>query len=131
MAKDINIGYSRYGLDYQPSMNSLQSNYDMWLKGNELTGDSNKAKTFLGNALNLEENPLALVQLMNIMPNLFALDEGTYMPTVEDDQNFIGMQGAYNLNSINRFKNGGKPKRGKEKAYDKQLQPNKYYSNNY
>lgn len=130
--KEFTLGYNRYGLESQPSMNTLQSNYDMFVKMSEAKSNPQKLKTFIGNAMNMEEHPLTIMQMLDILPNLMDLDETTYQPRMKRDRDYIGMQGSYNLNNINRFMNGGKPKmRSKDKALSPQMQSNKYYSNNY
>ena len=127
------IGYNKDDLEYQPSMNTLQSNYDMYMKIEEIKSNPQKFKSFIGNVFDADESPFAALTMLDILPNIFDIDEETYFPRVENEnENYLGMEGSYNLNSINRFMNGGKPKmRPKERALNPLLQVNKYYSNNY
>ena len=132
MAKEYGIGYNRYGLEYQPSMNTLQSNYDMWMKFTDGVNNPEKAKTFIGNAFSVENAVPSIIAGMDILPNLFDINPDNYMPGRPEERNYIGMQGAYNLNADNPTQNGGKvKKRSKDKALNPQMKANKYYPNNY
>jgi|GEM_PF-3432008 len=125
----ITMGYRRNGLEYQPSSNALQSNYDMYMSIDEIQKNPEKFGTFVANALQ-ESNPLTTMQLMSLLPSILEVNETTYMPN--NEENYIGMKGAYNLNSINPINNGGRVKmRQNDKAHNPQMKSNKYYSNNY
>lgn len=125
------MGYSKNNLSYQPSMNTLNSSYDMFMNMNKLPNNSNMPETFVNKTME-DANPLTVMQLMEIMPMLMDLDNTSYMPKMNNKKFLPTLIGGGNLNSINRFNNGGRVKMGaKDRANNPQLKSNKFYSNNY